>query len=228
MAINPYTNYAIFSGSYSSLVDIMLAMMPWPLIWGLQMKKKEKLGIALAMSLGVFAGITAIMKTVAIPGMVKGDFTCESFVIPQFLIHVRLLTPNLNADDGAQLVIWGNAEVSTTIMAASIPVLRVLFMHAKSSAGRYYETGKKGSGHLGSNMSKNNTTTSASRKAGYMTEGTGTGDDRSDRSILDTSSPGVGKIIQTNEITLEYSDRSHPRLEDREGWYRMNKMDHAV
>ena len=75
--ISPYNAYSMFSGSYSASIDVMLAMMPWPLIWGLQMKKKEKLGVALAMSLGVFAGVTALMKTLAIPGMTKGDFTCE-------------------------------------------------------------------------------------------------------------------------------------------------------
>ena len=37
------------------------------------------------------------------------------------------LTDWAQLDDGAALVIWGNAEVATTIMAASIPILRALF-----------------------------------------------------------------------------------------------------
>ncbi|KAK0649972.1 hypothetical protein B0T16DRAFT_327280 [Cercophora newfieldiana] len=206
VALPFYNDYSTFSGSYSAAVDITLAMMPWPLIWGLQMKKKEKLGIALAMSLGVFAGVTAIMKTVAIPGMTKGDFTY----------------------DGAQLVIWGNAEVATTIMAASIPVLRVLFINAKGSAERYYDSGRRGTGRLPSNPSKNNTIITSNRKnGGYATEGTGD-DDGSDRSILDTTSPGNGRIIQTNEVTLEYSERPYIRRDDRDGWYQMDKMDGKV
>jgi len=34
-------------------MDITLAMIPWKLIWGLQMRKKEKIGVAIAMSMGV-------------------------------------------------------------------------------------------------------------------------------------------------------------------------------
>ncbi len=34
-------------------MDFVLAMIPWKIIWGLQMKKKEKFGVAIAMSMGV-------------------------------------------------------------------------------------------------------------------------------------------------------------------------------
>lgn len=34
-------------------MDIVLAFLPWKLVWSLQMKLKEKLGVAVAMSLGV-------------------------------------------------------------------------------------------------------------------------------------------------------------------------------
>lgn len=72
-----FLRYSIFSGSYSAAMDFILAMLPWPLIWGLQMKKKEKFGIAVAMSLGVLAGVTAIMKCIALLTLVGGDFTCK-------------------------------------------------------------------------------------------------------------------------------------------------------
>jgi len=198
----PYTNYSIAAGAYSAAMDFVLAILPWPLIWGLQMKKKEKLGVAIAMSLGFFAGATAIMKCVSLPTMAKGDFTY----------------------DGAQLVIWGNAEVATTIMAASIPVLRVLFLHAKSTAGRYYGSGEHRSGRLGGTNGRSNkghtVLTSSTRgdettrhKTMTMT-GSNTGDDdQSDRSILNATAEvhahvgGGGKIVRTNEVTLEYSER---------------------
>jgi len=48
-----YVGYSTFSGGYSAAMDIVLALLPWPLIWKLQMKKKEKLGVAIAMSLGI-------------------------------------------------------------------------------------------------------------------------------------------------------------------------------
>ena len=34
-------------------MDITLALLPWKLIFGLQMKRKEKFGVVLAMSMGV-------------------------------------------------------------------------------------------------------------------------------------------------------------------------------
>lgn len=41
-----------FAG-YSALMDFVLALLPWKIVWNLQMKKKEKFGVATAMSLGV-------------------------------------------------------------------------------------------------------------------------------------------------------------------------------
>ena len=34
-------------------MDMLLALLPWTVIWGLQMKLKEKIGVAVAMSCGV-------------------------------------------------------------------------------------------------------------------------------------------------------------------------------
>jgi hypothetical protein len=45
--------YNIFSGVYSSCADIALALLPWQFIWGLQMKQKEKIGVGVAMSMGI-------------------------------------------------------------------------------------------------------------------------------------------------------------------------------
>jgi hypothetical protein len=49
---NPLT-FSIFAGSYSGVMDIVLALLPWKITWNLQMRKKEKFGLAFAMSLGV-------------------------------------------------------------------------------------------------------------------------------------------------------------------------------
>jgi hypothetical protein len=38
---------------YSGIMDLVLALLPWTVIWKLQMKRKEKIGVALAMSMGV-------------------------------------------------------------------------------------------------------------------------------------------------------------------------------
>ncbi|KAK5651450.1 hypothetical protein OQA88_12457 [Cercophora sp. LCS_1] len=95
-------SYNIFSCVYSAIMDVALAFLPWKFIWELQMSKKEKFGVVVAMSMGVFAGAAAGLKITALPTVAKD---------PQASIG---------------LVIWGNAESAICIMAASIPILRAL------------------------------------------------------------------------------------------------------
>ncbi|KAK3985221.1 hypothetical protein QBC44DRAFT_405361, partial [Cladorrhinum sp. PSN332] len=94
-----YPAYGMFAAGYSALTDIVLALLPWKIVWNLQMEQREKIGVALAMSLGVFAGATALVKTTVIPSLASPDFSCE----------------------------YDTAESAVTIVAASIPVLRTLF-----------------------------------------------------------------------------------------------------
>lgn len=39
--------------AYGGCMDMLLALLPWKVIWKLQMKEKEKLGVGIAMSMGV-------------------------------------------------------------------------------------------------------------------------------------------------------------------------------
>ncbi|KAI1204556.1 uncharacterized protein F4807DRAFT_454604 [Annulohypoxylon truncatum] len=98
----------IFAAAYSALMDFVLAALPWPIIINLQMRTGEKIGISVGMSMGVCAGVTAIIK-------------CTKF---------QVLRSEEFADDVFELSIWSVAEIATTIMAASIPVLRALVREA--------------------------------------------------------------------------------------------------
>jgi len=175
-------NYNIFSAAYSAFMDLTLALLPWKLIWGLQMKRKEKIGVAVAMSCGVFAGITAIIKTTLIPKMISMD-----------------------SYDGVILFIWGNAESCVTIIAASIPILRVFARDIKTTTMRYYATGADTRGYgEGTKRTRNNTVvvTATRSRAGREKQ-----DDWSDKSILDNQK-SPGRIMQTNEIEVEYRTRA--------------------
>ncbi|KAK1833996.1 hypothetical protein QBC39DRAFT_389658 [Podospora conica] len=126
--VNVY--YMVFAAAYSGVMDIVLALLPWPIIWKLQMKRKEKMGVALAMSMGVFAGCAAFVKSTKIPLVLGGDFTYE----------------------GYDLVIWGGAEVAITICAASVPLLRVLIREVRSLTRQrygYVQAGDGGGGGAG-------------------------------------------------------------------------------
>ncbi|KAK0655011.1 hypothetical protein B0T16DRAFT_396037 [Cercophora newfieldiana] len=42
-----------WSAGYSGAMDIVLALCPWVLLWNLSMLKREKVGVAICMSMGV-------------------------------------------------------------------------------------------------------------------------------------------------------------------------------
>ncbi len=45
--------WLIMCTGYSAATEFALALLPWKVIWKLQMKRKEKVGVALAMSMGI-------------------------------------------------------------------------------------------------------------------------------------------------------------------------------
>ncbi|KAM7183875.1 hypothetical protein V8F33_013326 [Rhypophila sp. PSN 637] len=209
--------YGILAGAYSGLMDIVLALLPSSVLWNLQIRRKEKIGIAVAMSMGVFAGGAAIVKCSKIPVMLDGDFTY----------------------DGHHLIIWGSAEVAITIVAASIPVLRVLFRELReATTRRRYGCGVESAAASGSNRN------AVAQKTKNPRTGTGEGTDQLQRSnsmvVTVTSgykrgrtssgSPSLdvdleagsrvmsseekrlsdanpGKIVQTQEITVRYFEK---------------------
>ncbi|KAL1836438.1 hypothetical protein VTJ49DRAFT_5147 [Mycothermus thermophilus] len=103
--------YGVFSGVLSGVCDLLFAFLPWTILWQLKMRTKEKIGVALAMSMGVFAGATAFVKAYHILNMGSKNFT----------------------HDGCYLITWAAAEISTTIMASCIPFLRVLFREIREA-----------------------------------------------------------------------------------------------
>lgn len=91
-------------------MDFALVAISWSVVSKLQMRStREKVGLGVALSMGVVAGATSIVKAAILPTLAEGDITYTS----------------------ASLHIWSIAEPSVTIMAASIPLLRVLFSHVR-------------------------------------------------------------------------------------------------
>lgn len=91
-------------------MDFALVAIAWTVVFQLQMRStREKVGLGVAMSMGVAAGITSLVKAAILPALAGGDITYAT----------------------ASLHIWSMAEPSVTIMAASIPLLRVLFSHVR-------------------------------------------------------------------------------------------------
>ncbi|KAI6488234.1 hypothetical protein MCOR11_008521 [Pyricularia oryzae] len=121
-----FSAYSVASAIYSGLTDVALALLPWTVILNLQMKLTEKIGVAVAMSAGIIAAVASFVKASHIPELSQGDFSYA----------------------GYPLVVWSAAEVALTIMAACIPVLRVLVRDVRDASKRYYGRSKdSGSGN---------------------------------------------------------------------------------
>ncbi|KAG7293706.1 hypothetical protein NEMBOFW57_003763 [Staphylotrichum longicolle] len=180
-------HYNIFSGVYSACSDIALALLPWQFISGLQMKKKEKIGVGIAMSMGIFAGITGLIKVSRIPKMLSDDFA-----------------------DGVDLWLWGNTETTVTIIAASIPMLRVMIRDVAGSRRAY---GSSDGEYYKDQSGKRNTrvvTISSGPMASDVEMAKQINDDDSDKGILDDNhhdAVKMGRIVQTNDFQLKYDTR---------------------
>lgn len=88
-------------------MDFVLALLPWPIVMKLNMKRKEKITIACGLSLGVFAGACSIVRTVELQTLANK----ENYVY-----------------DTAPMLLWSSSEICLTIICACIPVLRPLYV----------------------------------------------------------------------------------------------------
>jgi hypothetical protein len=52
MIFRPVAHSLNISTDYSAILDFVLALLPWQILMSLTMKKREKVGVAVAMSLG--------------------------------------------------------------------------------------------------------------------------------------------------------------------------------
>ncbi|KAI0174031.1 hypothetical protein BJ166DRAFT_574367 [Pestalotiopsis sp. NC0098] len=190
--------------AWSGIMDIFLALLPWTIIPKLQMRTREKFGVAVAMSMGVFAGITGFVKCWKLQALASGDFTW----------------------DGVDLVEWGAAETAVTVIATSIPILRALFSELRSTA----RSNSKGTGKDAmpasqsrfSRMSKTPAVVVNARARPVSQQELNEGDSDSDRSIWPGGKP---YIMKTDEITLTYDERRR----DEENGYEMDlRCDYLV
>lgn len=87
------------------------------------MKKKEKVGVTLAMGMGTLAAVAAVAKSTVFPKVYTGDATA-----------------------GLEVSAWGTIETGVSIMAASIPILRALVRQGQGGVPMGYATGMAATG----------------------------------------------------------------------------------
>lgn len=68
--------FGIAAGAYSGCMDVIMAILPWRIIWETRMERREKIGVLVAMSMGFCAGAAAFAKCSQIPQISLFDETC--------------------------------------------------------------------------------------------------------------------------------------------------------
>lgn len=78
---------------YGGVIDVLLAMIPWFVIRGLLLERREKFGLSLAMSLGFITGIVVIFRAFHQLRKIDNNYrTSASMVYAMTLPHEVSLT----------------------------------------------------------------------------------------------------------------------------------------
>ncbi|KAJ5683484.1 hypothetical protein N7462_006649 [Penicillium macrosclerotiorum] len=99
------TPFSILLGSWCAAVDFYFALLPWIFIWKLNMKFKEKMSIAISLSLGFVACVCGIIRTIELGGLASTNYT----------------------EDTVSLIIWSAVELAVTLICVGIPTVRPLY-----------------------------------------------------------------------------------------------------
>ncbi|EMD58598.1 hypothetical protein COCSADRAFT_103379 [Bipolaris sorokiniana ND90Pr] len=180
---HPSVVYGRFQAIWSAIMDISLALIPWKIIWNLQMRPAEKIGVCIAMSLGVLAGVTAILRA----------------------RYVELLTKLDLSYDATNTVIWSSAESSMAIVATSIPVLRVFFRQAVTSVINSYQNSSRERRFKSqaSNLSGMNSTAHASKLGSKNIKIEATGSSSNKRRSNMFNSDGTTNVSQESLVDAD-------------------------
>jgi len=87
--------------AFSAFTDLILALFPITIVWGLQMNMRTKCGVVVIMGLGIIATVASCIKTTKIKDLALLDFTYAPIMFPY----------------------WYTTENWAIIIAACIPTL---------------------------------------------------------------------------------------------------------
>ncbi|RYP18470.1 hypothetical protein DL765_003924 [Monosporascus sp. GIB2] len=189
-----FPKVGLFTGTWYVVMDFAFAIFPWFVIWGLNMKRKEKITVACGLSLGVFAGISGILRTVSLIGLNPSEYLYET--VPMLL--------------------WSATESLVMLMCSSIPVLRPLYVRFK-----YGSKGERSSNSRSYSLNRYSHRTDALGPSSGIGQQSGTnrtvvtfnGDNASEEAILrDTGdqNKAAGGIKRTDEISISYETYGKP------------------
>ncbi|RAR09666.1 phosphatidylserine decarboxylase [Stemphylium lycopersici] len=122
-----FKNVGVFNSSINIATDLIFALTPIPMVWKLQVTIQTRVGLAVILSLGLFASAVAIYKT---------PMQANFFKIADW------------SGDGSWYYIWQQVEMHVGIIAACLPTMKPLFAsffgQVRSIATRGRTTGSNG------------------------------------------------------------------------------------
>ncbi|KAI1130898.1 hypothetical protein F5Y10DRAFT_234615 [Nemania abortiva] len=195
--------YFIFEGAYTALIDFLLVALPWKILAKLQIRRVEKLGACLAMSLGLLSGVITIVRVVYTLEITDPDWTYTT----------------------KDLTIWNIAEPASVIIAASLPNLRVFIVRNTASLkaslrggssarmgtrGKYQKTDDIDLDKVQKTMKAISAGSDKRRGEAKAWITARTEDDDSERSILyEGKALPSSAIVQTSTFVIEYPEEVH-------------------
>ncbi|KIW88074.1 uncharacterized protein Z519_11184 [Cladophialophora bantiana CBS 173.52] len=124
---NTFTNIGIFNSSINIATDVLFALLPIPVVWKLQANLRTKLTLCFVLSLGLFACISSIIKTVK---------QAHALADPDWTYHDSFF-------------MWNNIEFNIGILAASLPSLRPLFARILGATQRFTSSNSRNRANYG-------------------------------------------------------------------------------
>ncbi|KAF2822485.1 hypothetical protein CC86DRAFT_396723 [Ophiobolus disseminans] len=107
-----FTSIGLFNTSINAATDILLALLPVPLVWSLKLNLRARISLVLVLTLGLFAGIAGIVKS---QKQKAALYNPDQYVYDSFTI-------------------WWIIEYNVGMIAASLPALKPLFRRALETA----------------------------------------------------------------------------------------------
>ncbi|KAK7421449.1 hypothetical protein QQX98_002147 [Neonectria punicea] len=193
-----FAKVGIATSAYAVAIDFTLAIAPCFILWDLNMKRKDKMLALFGLSLGVFAGVCGILRTTALTSLRSFD---------EYIF------------DTSNMLIYSGTENFVSVICASVPVLRPLWVKFRgyssaddSYAQRGYKMSRFGSqdaeGALGGN---NNMEGMATRIFSGGRDTRVTNDNASEETIL-REMRGKGdtgtQVFCKTDISIDYSTRT--------------------
>ncbi|KAL4882707.1 hypothetical protein BJY04DRAFT_38753 [Aspergillus karnatakaensis] len=181
-----FYDFNYWVSAYTTMTDIVLAIVPISVFWRLQMKRGTKVGVCIMMGLTLLSAVVTIVKAT----------------------YLHLFT---DAEDPlynmTPLVIWGLIEQNVVIVAACIPTLRPFFRRAFESRGSSNNTSR---GRSGSAIKLSSNPTHGSKRLASVSVDERRGHNHTHGTMMDTvddeesaSNSSLQGIWQTREVIVE-------------------------